>query len=255
MARLRDVVAEAAQAGAALLVTPELSATGYQLGRGRTRQVAEPADGPLRDAVSALAQASGVSIVYGWPEAADGVLYNSVHLIDATGRVAAHYRKTHLYGEFDAGTFAAGSDPVVQARIGGRTVGLVICYDVEFPELVRAHALAGTELLAVPTALTRPWEFVARTLVPARAFESQLFIAYVNWTDTEPDGYCGLSRLVGPDGLPLAEAAGGEAVLIGRLDPAALAAARRATPYLLDRRPDLYGALTDRQAPASRESS
>ncbi|MEX5635046.1 carbon-nitrogen hydrolase family protein [Parafrankia sp. FMc2] len=245
--RFGDVAARAADAGAALLITPEMSATGYQLGPARTAALAEPADGPLRDAMGRLATATGLAIVYGWPETADGVVHNAVHLIGADGEVAAHYRKTHLYGEFDTATFRAGDQPVVQAVIQAAQpdsdlrVGLLICYDVEFPELVRMHALAGTQLLAVPTALRRPWDFVSHTLVPTRAFESQLFIAYVNWTGPQADGYCGLSRVVGPDGRTLAAAdPTGETLLVTDLDLADLAAARHATTYLQDRRPDLY---------------
>ena len=236
--RLAVAASAAADGGAALLVTPEMSATGYHLGRARTTALAEPPDGPLADGVREIAARTGVAIVYGWPERQNDAIYNSVHLV---GETVTLYRKTHLYGEPDRSVFTAGDDLVVQARLGALTVGLLICYDVEFPETVRAHALAGTDLLVVPTALVRPWEFVARTLVPARAFEIQLFVAYVNWSGPEPDGYCGLSRVIGPDGRLRAEAADGEALFFADLDHGALAAARRATPYRPDRRADLYG--------------
>ena len=237
--RLASVAADAADRGAALLITPEMSATGYHLGRARTTELAEPAAGPLATGVREIAARTGVAIVYGWPELAGDRICNSVQLVDAGGTAVARYRKTHLYGEFDHSVFTAGDELVVQARIGSLTVGLLVCYDVEFPETVRAHALAGTELLIVPTALVRPWEFVARTLVPARAFESQLFVAYVNWHSAGADGYCGLSRVAGPDGALLGEVS--EGLLLADVDPAALRGARQATPYLLDRRPGLYG--------------
>ncbi|WP_433789727.1 carbon-nitrogen hydrolase family protein [Actinoplanes sp. CA-252034] len=239
LSRLTEVAAAASGAGASLLVTPEMSATGYHLGRARTVELAQPADGPLTAAVAAIAARHGLAIVYGWPERAGDTVHNSVHLVDADGTVTARYRKTHLYGEIDRSVFTAGDDLVVQAKLGGLTVGLLVCYDIEFPETVRAHTLAGTELLVVPTALVRPWEFVARTLVPARAFESQLFIAYVNWHSPSPDGYCGLSTVVGPDGAARARQSG--PLLIADLDRDALTAARRVTPYLADRRPGLYG--------------
>ena len=246
LARLTSISRTAAAAGADLLITPELSLTGYGVGLDRPAKAAEPVGGPLHDAVSRLAAEAGIAIVYGWPETAGGTVYNSVQLIDARGETAAHYRKTHLYGEFDTAAFTAGSRPLVQADLGGVRVGLVICYDVEFPELVRMHALAGTQLLAVPTALVRPWTFVPRVLIPARAFESQLFIAYVNWSGPEPAGYCGLSRVAGPDGELIAadETGTPEALLVAELDLTEIAAARRATPYLADRRPELYGGLT-----------
>ncbi|MED7948923.1 carbon-nitrogen hydrolase family protein [Kitasatospora sp. NPDC058201] len=241
--RLARAAAAAADGGAELLVTPEMSATGYQLGLARTVELAEPADGALADGVREIAVRNRLAIVYGWPELADGGVYNSVQLVGSDGAVAARYRKTHLYGEFDRSVFAPGDRLVVQAKLGSLTVGLLICYDVEFPETVRAHALAGTELLVVPTALVRPWEFVPRTLVAARAFESQLFVAYVNWYGAGPHGYCGLGRVVGPDGVLRAEGPGdAEALFVAEVDRAAIDASRRATPYLLNRRPELYGA-------------
>lgn len=244
LGRLARTASRAADGGATLLITPELSATGYQPGPARTIELAEPADGALAGAVGEIAERTGVAIVYGWPELAGEGVYNSVHLVDAGGAVAARYRKTHLYGDCDRSVFNAGDQLPVQAKVGGLTVGLLICYDVEFPETVRAHALAGTDLLIVPTALARPWEFVARTLVPARAFESQLFVAYVNWHGSGPDGYCGLSRVIGPDGRARAGCGGAatETLLFADVDREALDVARLATTYLPDRRPDLYGA-------------
>ncbi|MBP2708519.1 carbon-nitrogen hydrolase family protein [Microbispora sp. RL4-1S] len=241
--RLDRTASRAADGGATLLITPEMSATGYHLGPARTVELAEAADGPLAAGVAEIAARAGVAIVYGWPELTGGRVHNSVQFVDADGAVAARYRKIHLYGEADRSVFASGDRLVVQAKAGALTIGLLICYDVEFPEAVRAHALAGTDLLIVPTALVRPWEFVPRTLVPARAFESQLFVAYVNWSGSGPGGYCGLSRVIGPDGLARAECAAAEAetLLFADVDHGALDAARRATPYLLDRRPDLYG--------------
>ncbi|GAA2672518.1 carbon-nitrogen hydrolase family protein [Actinoplanes palleronii] len=241
LVRLGTVAADAAHGGATLLITPEMSATGYHLGRARTAELAEPAGGPLADAVAEIAARAGVAIVYGWPERDGDRIHNSVRLVDAAG-TATVYRKTHLYGEGDRAVFTAGDELVVQARLGPLTVGLLVCYDVEFPETVRAHALAGTELLVVPTALARPWEVVARTLVPARAFESQLFVAYVNWYSDGPDGYCGLSRVLAPDGTARGAGEGDtETLLFADVDPAVMLAARQVTPYLVDRRPELYG--------------
>ncbi|MFI1995371.1 carbon-nitrogen hydrolase family protein [Actinoplanes sp. NPDC020271] len=241
LGQLEQIAAAAAGDGASLLVTPEMSATGYHLARGQMAELAEPADGPLTAAVARIAARHRLAVVYGWPERDGRAVYNSVQLVGADGTVAARYRKTHLYGEFDRSSFAPGDDLLVQAKVGAFTVGLIVCYDVEFPETVRAHALAGTELLVVPTALVRPWEFVARTIVPARAFESQLFLAYVNWHSPSADGYCGLSTVAGPDGRAWSRPSG--PLLIADLDRGALAAARQATPYLADRRPELYGGV------------
>ncbi len=242
LARLRVRAREAAEAGARLLVTPEMSLSGYNLGGRKLRELAEPENGPMCDEVARIAAECGVAIVHGWPELAGERVYNSVRVVGADGTGLATYRKTHLFGDIDRSSFSAGDTGVVQAVVGGTTVGLIICYDVEFPELVRAHALRGTELLVVPTALMVPWHFVAETVVPARAFESQLFIAYTNWTGGERRlKYCGLTRVAGPDGRVVAIGAEtSDGLLVTDLDLSLIAEVRAETPYLADRRPELY---------------
>ncbi|RKS05206.1 putative amidohydrolase [Nocardiopsis sp. Huas11] len=244
LVRLADRAAAAAAAGADLLVGPEMSMTGYNIGAD-TARLAEPADGPLGSAVAAIAAEAGVAIVYGFPERADGTVYNTVRLVGADGTPRAAYRKTHLFGDLDRGAFTAGSEPVVQVELGGLRLGLLVCYDVEFPETVRAHALAGTELLVVPTALMHPFTDVATRVVPVRALENQIHLAYVNRCDTEGDlRYAGLSALVAPDGTDTLRAGPDEELLVGDVDPDALARARRDQSYLADRRPELYAPLT-----------
>ncbi|MDK1473342.1 carbon-nitrogen hydrolase family protein [Streptomyces sp. 549] len=249
LAALDQAAARAAAAGARLLVTPELSLTGYALG-GAVAAVAEPADGPGAEAVGRIAAEHGVAVVYGYPERDGDAVYNAVQLIGPTGERLAGYRKTHLYGSFEGGAFRPGTQPVVQAELDGVTVGLLVCYDVEFPETVRAHALAGTELLLVPTALMRPFEIVPNTLLPARAYESQLYIAYANRHGTEGEfSFAGLSCVVAPDGSVPVRAGTGEDFLVADVDPAALAASRAANPYLTDRRPELYPSLCSQGEP------
>ncbi|AEW97733.1 MULTISPECIES: carbon-nitrogen hydrolase family protein [Streptomycetaceae] len=244
LAALDDAVRRAAAGGADLLVTGEMYLTGYAVGDALPR-LAEAADGPSAARVAKIAADHGVAVVYGYPERDGGRVYNSAQLIGADGSALANYRKTHLFGDFEMAGFTPGDTPVVQARLGDLTVGLLICYDVEFPENVRAHAVAGTDLLAVPTALMRPYEFVPHTLVPARAYESQLFVAYTNRCGAEGEfHFAGLSCLAGPDGVVRARAGTGAELVLADADPALLAAARAETPYLRDRRPGLYTALT-----------
>lgn len=242
LTELHKAAAAAAADGARLLITPEMSLTGYHLGWRRLRELAEPAGGPLCQAAAEIAADCGIALVFGWPEREGAAIHNSVGIVERDGRLLARYRKAHLYGNLDKDVFTPGEEAVVQAELDGLTLGLLICYDVEFPEAVRAHALSGTEILAVPTALMRPWEFVADVLVPARAFESQLFLAYTNWIGEEHGiSYCGASRIVGPDGRLLATGTDAPALLVSDVDSDVLAAARTATTYLADRRPDLYG--------------
>ncbi|CAL9393913.1 carbon-nitrogen hydrolase family protein [Streptomyces sp. enrichment culture] len=240
---LDEAAGRAAAAGAALLVTSELFLTGYAVG-DEIGVLAEPADGDSADAVAEITGRHGLAIAYGYPERAGEWVFNSVQLISADGTRLAGYRKTHLFGCFERDHFTPGERPVVQAELNGVTVGLMICYDVEFPENVRAHALAGTDLLLVPTAQMHPFQFVAESVVPVRAFENQMYVAYVNRVGHEGEfEFVGLSTLAGPDGVARARAGHAEELVLADVDPAFLAASREANPYLRDRRPGLYGAL------------
>ncbi|MET7736256.1 carbon-nitrogen hydrolase family protein [Streptomyces sp. NPDC005402] len=240
---LDEAAGRAAAAGAALLAAPEMFLTGYAIGDDIAR-LAETADGDSADAVAEIASQHGVAIAYGYPELAGGSVFNSAQLISADGTRLANYRKTHLFGCFERDQFEPGEQPVVQAELGGLTVGLMICYDVEFPENVRAHALAGTDLLIVPTAQMHPFHFVAESLVPVRAWENQMYVAYVNRVGPEGEfEFVGLSVLAGPDGVARARAGRAEDLVFADADPAFLTASRAANPYLTDRRPGLYGSL------------
>ncbi|MEV7785554.1 carbon-nitrogen hydrolase family protein [Streptomyces sp. NPDC088106] len=240
---LDEAAGRAAAAGAGLLVTSELFLTGYAIGDDLGR-LAEPADGDAADAVAETATRHGLAVAYGYPERDGDTVYNSVQLVSADGTRLAGYRKTHLFGCYEHDHFTPAERTVVQAELDGLTVGLMICYDVEFPENVRAHALAGTDLLLVPTAQMHPFQFVAESVVPVRAFENQMYIAYVNRAGQEGDlEFVGLSTLAAPDGVVRARAGRTEELVIGDADPVLLAASRENNPYLRDRRPGLYGSL------------
>lgn len=240
---LDEAAGRAAVAGAGLLVAPEMFLTGYAIGDDIAR-LAETADGDAADVIAEIAGRHGVAVAYGYPERSGDAVFNSAQLISAEGTRLANYRKTHLFGCFEQEHFTPGEQPVVQAELGGLRVGIMICYDVEFPENARAHALAGTDLLLVPTAQMHPFQFVAESVVPVRAFENQMYVAYVNRTGQEGEfDFVGLSTLAGPDGVARARAGRGEELVLADADPAFLAASREANPYLKDRRPGLYGSL------------
>ncbi|WP_217208533.1 carbon-nitrogen hydrolase family protein [Streptomyces sp. AC550_RSS872] len=240
---LDEAAGRAAAAGAGLLVAPEMFLTGYAIGDDIAR-LAEPADGDCADTVAEIATRHGLAVGYGYPERDGDAVFNSAQLISAAGTRLANYRKTHLFGCFERDHFTPGDQPVVQAELDGLRVGILICYDVEFPENVRAHALAGTDLLIVPTAQMHPFQFVAESMIPVRAFENQMYVAYVNRVGREGEfEFVGLSALAGPDGVARTRGGRGEELLLADVDPAFLAASREENPYLKDRRPGLYGSL------------
>ncbi|WNW12188.1 carbon-nitrogen hydrolase family protein [Pseudomonas sp. DTU_2021_1001937_2_SI_NGA_ILE_001] len=238
LARLRQQAATAARQGVQLLVCPEMFLTGYNIGREAVQRLAQPADGPAAAEVARIAVHSGVAIAYGYPErGADGRLYNAAQVIDAQGQRLGNYRKTHLFGELDHGMFSAGNAHSAVFELHGWKLGLLICYDVEFPENVRHLAMEGAELVVVPTANMQPYDFVCEVTVRARAFENQCYLAYANYCGAEGAiHYCGLSSLNGPDGHRPALAGAGEGLIHATLTRAAIAQAKGLNDYLADRR-------------------
>lgn len=245
--RLDAVAGQARAQGADLLVTPEMALTGYAIGAERVAALAEPADGPIAQAVAAIARRHGIAIVYGYPEQnLDGRPFNAAQFIDADGKRLSSYRKTHLFGDMDRAQFSAGDAPSQIFEWRGWRLGLLICYDVEFPEAVRGLALQGADAVLVPTANMEPFDEVQRVLLPARALENRLYVAYANACGHETNlTYNGLSTVCGPDEQTLAQAPTRDECLLGiSLACGALVTARAASP-LPDRRSDLYRPLTD----------
>ena len=245
--RLERTASDAARQGGELLVCPEMFLSGYAIGPAEVRRLAEPVDGPSASRAAAIARATGIALLYGYPELGpDGRVYNAALMLDRHGHRLANHRKTHLFGDLDRNAFSAGDSPPTMAEIDGTRVGILICYDVEFPENVRALALAGAELVAVPTANMVPFSFVMDHLIPTRAYENHLFVAYVNRCGREGDiEYLGGSCVVGPDGLDLARAGSGEQLIVAEIDLARLRDHPPLNPYLADRRPELYAGLTE----------
>jgi predicted amidohydrolase len=240
-AALEAAAKTAAGEGASVLVTPELFPVGYA--PLRLRAELDPATLPaIRETLRGIALRHGIALVYSLPSVSDGDSWHITStLVDAAGTELLNYAKVHLFGDDERSAFSpAEASPAVVDFNGFRT-SMVICYDVEFPETVRAAAMGGAELLLVPTALAHGFESVPQILLRARALESQLTIAYANHCGTE-DGceFLGGSVIAGPDGSLVATAGPGAGLLYAEVDPGAAGRARDVVPYLRERRPDLY---------------
>lgn len=242
--RLDATAAEARAQAADLLLCPEMGLTGYAIGAERVATLAEPCEGPLAQAVAAIAQRRGIAIVYGYPERnPTGKPFNATQAIGPDGVPIGHYRKTHLYGDLDRAQFSAGESASQVFTWRGWRLGLLICYDVEFPEAVRGLALQGADAVLVPTANMVGFDEVQHILVPARSLENRLHVAYANACGSEGDTtYGGLSTVACARGTVLARAGRGPGLLAATLERGALQAARQHA-YLNDRRADLYGPL------------
>lgn len=212
------------------------------------RAAAERLPGPITERLMALAARARVWVLAGSVIERDrGKIYNTSVLINRQGRIAARYRKIHLFeANLDNGqivrecdTYAAGNQPVL-AMVEGWRCGLAICYDLRFPELFRHYAARGAALFFLPSNFTQKtgkdhWE----TLVRARAIENQAFVVAPNQCGINPrTGIAshGHSLVVGPWGDVLAASGEKETVLTVTLDPDDLRRTRARIPVLRHRR-------------------
>lgn len=199
----------AATLGAQVIVLPELAASGYMFrDEAELRDHAHAAADSFVPRLVEFAARHDAVVVAGLPEQDGGHVYNSAVLIDRSG-VRVTYRKTHLWDREKTIGFTQGClpPPVVETKYG--RIGVMICYDAEFPECVRIPALGGADLLCIPVnwplfprpAAERPSEIVK---IQANASVNRIFIAVADRTETERgQEWLGGSVIVDPDGYPL----------------------------------------------------
>ena len=237
LGRIASAATDAAAGGAKLLIVPERAVTGYGAGEDAFEKLASPASGEVATRLSAIARENGIAIVAGFAEQEGNVTYNSALFTDGLGTNAV-YRKSHLYGDYERAAFKPGVPTSVMVELAGVRLGMLICYDVEFPENVRRLALAGADLVVVPTALPKgsSGTFIANHMIQVRAFENQVFVAYINHCGADDNfTYAGLSRIAAPDGRLLAEGpAEDETLLFAEIRPEDYAKSRAENTYLVD---------------------
>ncbi len=207
-----------ASAGSDLVVLPELFLPGYEL--HDVEELAVDADGSEVGELREAARDAGAGVVVGLAERVGGAVANSAVCIDSSGELAGVYRKTHPFGE-EREAYAAGEE-LVTVELGGRVLGLMICFDMEFPEGARALAERGADLLVTISANSPPFELDHDVFARARALENGLPHVYVNRVGEE-DGlrFSGGSLALDPDARVLAEAGPEEErVLTAEIGPA-----------------------------------
>lgn len=221
LADLDVAMSRAGREGARILVTPELFFCGYG-SAGAARAAAQIQGSSHLQAAGRLAARHGVGLVLGYPEKCGGALYNSAAVFDRDGHLISNYRKVALPNDFERDCFTPGTGPEV-FELEGVRCSVLICYDIEFPELARRAAMLGTELLLVPTALRAKWRFVSDTIVPSRAYENAMFIGYCDFAaDVAGSQFSGTSSICAPDGRHLCRAAGREDLVLATIDTAAV---------------------------------
>ncbi len=224
-----------AATGAELVVLPESASTGFTPGVDAERlwDLVDGVPGGLTAPLQEVAARLGVHVVFGTYERGQqrGVVHNAAVLIGPTGDVLGTYRKTHVFcgeGRAEGGWVTPGAEAVVVATALG-AIGLMICFDGDYPELARVLAVRGAEVICRPSALLRSadiWELTTR----ARAYDNHVFVVAANATGSDPAGvlYFGNSLIVTPIGEVVARAATHEGWVSARLDPAG--ALRSLTP-------------------------
>ncbi|MGV9424215.1 carbon-nitrogen family hydrolase [Streptomyces sp. NPDC003656] len=236
--RQRAVALVREQAGADLVVLPELWTTGAFAYEDFGTE-AEPLEGPTFEAMAKAAADAGVWLHAGSiPERdPEGPLYNTSLVFSPSGDLAAAYRKIHRFG-FDKGEavlMGAGSD-LVTVRLPETTLGLGTCYDLRFPELFRSLTAAGAETLVLPAGWPERRRAHWTLLAQARAVENQAFVLACGTAGTHAGvPQAGHSIVVDPWGEVLAEAGADEEVLTVEFDPAKVAETREQFPALKDR--------------------
>jgi predicted amidohydrolase len=242
---LETAAAAAAAGGARLLLCPECWLSGYNIGSA-VATLAESRDGISAQRIAGIARQNDLAIAYGYAErvSPDGPVYNSVQVVGADGTFRSNYRKTHLFGPAERAAYRPGDRFETPFELGGFGIGLLICYDCEFPEAVRSLALMGADLILVPTALSDEYTVVPEIIVPARAIENQVHIAYCNHAGAENGmQFLGGSRLVNCEGKSLAQAGSAAGLIFGDIEKGLPASSATNYPYRADRRPELYGRL------------
>lgn len=223
LAMVRDCVAAT---GAELVVLPESVTTGFTPGvpADRLWELVSAVPGPMTDPFAALAEELGIYLCVGTyrRDEQPGVVYNSSVLLGRSGEVLGVYDKTHPFCSeiVSGGGWVTPGDTVTVVETDLGRIGMIICFDGDYPELSRIQAVQGAEVILRPSALLRSadiWELTSR----ARAYDNHVFVVGANATGTDAAGviYFGNSHVVTPLGHIVAKAASHEGWVSAVLDP------------------------------------
>ncbi len=255
LVKMSDFVSKiASQQKVDLIVFPELVTSGYELGV-RFTELAQRIPGPSVNLMAQRAGEFGVYIAFGMvtKEKVESVLYNSAVLVGPDGEVLGGYNKVHLRGE-ERMAFREGFRlPVIETEIG--TIGLMLGWDLAFPEVARCLSLDGAEFLAVlanwETDQIEEW----RTYVKARAFENAVYVAASNRVGEDVTlKFGGESMIVGPRGKVFAsleekDPTSGEpreGYCVARIDLDEVRKSREEFQTLQTRQPAVYRSIVKR---------
>jgi len=241
--KVRDFSRRAKEAGAALIVFPEMIDTGYSMPVVQTH--AGSWTSGFVPGLQKTARELSIAIVCGVSERVGSSIYNSQVLIDSHGNIPAKYRKTHLYAvaPVEEQTCFAAGDTFASFALGDLHFGFSICYDLRFPEMYRKLV---TEQNVGAFVISSAWPFPRdehfRVLAIARAIENQSYVIASNRVGKDDDlWFCGSSAIIDPRGVVIAAASADREELIhADLSQELVLSVRRRVTSLAHRRPELY---------------
>ncbi|MDC1317990.1 carbon-nitrogen hydrolase family protein [Candidatus Thioglobus sp.] len=220
--------------GLDLIVCPELFLSGYG-SFDKIKEYCEQSDGKYANKISALAKKYSTAILYGYPEMAKNSLFNSAQYFDSKGTSLANHRKKMLPPTANESKIFKPGNKSSVIMVNGIKSAIVICYELEFPELIRKLALQGVELIIAPTGQSSHWPAAALYNCRTRAFENGIFVIYANSTGTlNGISFMGESKIIGPDGLDINNANEDEKVIVGEINTNQISLIRKKLPYLDD---------------------
>jgi predicted amidohydrolase len=240
-ARVRELLDSTAPPDGGVIVLPEMFATGFTM---KPQKTAEPPGGPTEEFLRSLAKETGCLVIAGAVTASgNGQKPANDALIVSPAGVAVRQSKVHPFSLVGEQNHHRGGRELFTIGYAGATLAPLVCYDLRFPEVFRALAVAGAEVFVVianwPAVRAEHW----RTLLRARAIENHAFVVGVNRCGEDPNvAYAGGSVVFAPDGECLAEADPVEQVLSRELSLRELARSRVGFCSLRDVRDDLFPA-------------
>ncbi|RKN72418.1 carbon-nitrogen family hydrolase [Paenibacillus ginsengarvi] len=223
-----------------LIVFPEMWNTGYAL--DRIHDLADIGGERTIRFVSEFCRKHAVNVVAGSiAEKSGDHVRNTIYAFDREGNRTGSYSKIHLFRLMDEEKYLQAGDRVGELAVDGIPAGMMICYDIRFPELTRRLALGGAKLLIVPAEWPHPRLHHWRTLLTARAIENQMYVVACNRVGTSgTTHFFGHSMIIDPWGEIVAEGGEAETILTAELDLAVVDKVRSTIPVFADRRPELY---------------
>ena len=224
-----------------VLVLPETWNTGF-LPKENLAELSCKDGDEVKSCIGGLAKQYGVNIVAGSvSNVRNGKVFNTAMVFDRDGECIAEYDKTHLFTPMGEHDYYTGGDHLCRFTLDGVKCGIIICYDVRFPELIRKLALQGMDMLFVVSQWPKERIFHLRTLTAARAIENQMFVVCCNSCGTAGKTvYGGHSAIIEPFGKTLVLAGENEEIITAACDMQILSDIRSSIPVFRDRRPELY---------------